>query len=90
MRLISSAEETAREVAETLAARDHAREASSVRRPAYHFATTGDPAEFAALGSRIVRTRITGVEHVTLAQLEAGAQPFDASDAAAALEASCD
>lgn len=58
--LISSAEETAREVRETLERRGLSREDGG----ALSFATTGDPAEFAALGSRVLRSRIPVVEGV--------------------------
>ncbi len=82
VRLISSAEETAREVAETLAARGHVREAALDRPPTHTFATTGDPAEFTTLGSRIVRSPIERAIHVTLAELEAHAMPYDRAEAA--------
>ncbi len=49
--LISSAEETAREVAETLGRREQLAEPGSSA--AYAFATTGDVAEFERLGSRV-------------------------------------
>jgi glutamate racemase len=90
VRLISSAEETAREVADTLAARGHLREASSGRIGVHSFATTGDAEEFAMLGSRIVRAPIAEAKHVTIGELEAGARPFDRAEAAALMEASCD
>lgn len=66
VRLISSAEETAREVRETLERRGHLREGG---RPKLSFATTGDPAEFAALGSRVLGRRITRADHVSLEAL---------------------
>lgn len=53
VRLISSAEETAREVAETLAARGQRVEAPAAG-PRYQFVTTGDAAEFARQGSRVL------------------------------------
>jgi glutamate racemase len=90
VRLISSAEETAREVADTLAARGHLRAASADRTGACTFATTGDSEEFATLGSRIVRAPISAAVHVTIAELEAGTREFDAAEAAALMGASCD
>jgi glutamate racemase len=69
VRLISSAEETAREVAETLSARGHLAEAGSPRREL--FATTGDAEEFASLGARVLGRPVASAEHVALAELEA-------------------
>jgi glutamate racemase len=67
--LVFSAEETAREVAETLARKrienDAAREGS------YRFLTTGDPAAFRSMGRRFLQLPIAEVEHVQLATLEA-------------------
>jgi glutamate racemase len=67
--LVFSAEETAREVAETLARKrienDPAREGS------YRFLTTGDPDAFRTLGRRFLQLPIEEVEHVELAALEA-------------------
>lgn len=68
VRLISSAEETAREVAETLAARGHLAEPGSVRTEV--FATTGDAEEFAGLGARVLGRPVAGAEHVPLQELE--------------------
>ncbi len=69
--LVFSAEETAREVAETLARKrienDPAREGS------YRFLTTGDTAAFRAMGRRFLQLPIAEVEHVELATLEAAA-----------------
>ena len=65
--LISSAAETAREVAETLARRDHLVPAGST--PARVFATTGDPDEFARLGSRVFGAQLGEVASVTLSEL---------------------
>jgi glutamate racemase len=90
VRLISSAEETAREVADTLSARGHLRAASADRTGECTFATTGDAEEFATLGSRIVRAPISAAVHVTIAELEAGTREFDAAEAAALMGASCD
>jgi glutamate racemase len=69
VRIISSAEETAREVADTLAARGQlAREGA---KPRHRFATTGDAAEFTQLGGRVLHRPIPAAEHVELAELEA-------------------
>ncbi|MHB1451221.1 MAG: glutamate racemase, partial [Coriobacteriia bacterium] len=62
VRLISSAEETAREVADTLEARGHRADATMVRSEL--FATTGDAQEFSVLGARILGRRMERVEHV--------------------------
>ena len=67
--IISSAEETAREVCETLDARGNRRTAGS--EPERAFATTGDTTEFALLGSRVLRRRIHSAEHVSLETLAA-------------------
>ena len=69
--LVFSAEETAREVAETLARKgiehDHARAGT------YRFLTTGEPESFRAMGARFLQLPIDEVEHVTIAELEAAA-----------------
>jgi glutamate racemase len=69
--LVFSAEETAREVAETLARKgienDEAREGS------YRFLTTGDPEAFRVLGQRFLQLPIDEVEHVELAELKRAA-----------------
>jgi glutamate racemase len=69
--LVFSAEETAREVAETLARKrienDEAREGG------YRFLTTGNPEQFRTKGARFLQLPIAEVEQVTLAQLEAAA-----------------
>jgi glutamate racemase len=66
--LIFSAEETAREVAETLARKgienDPSREGSTM------FLTTGSPEEFRALGERFLHLPIGSVEHVEVRDLE--------------------
>jgi glutamate racemase len=71
VRLVFSAEETAREVAETLErkgiATDPAREGAS------RFRTTGDPALFKPLGERFLQLPIAEVDRVSLAELEAAA-----------------
>lgn len=68
VRLISSAEETAREVAETLAARGHLAEPGSRRTES--FATTGDAPEFAGLGARVLGRPVEHAEHVAVEELE--------------------
>ena len=74
VRLISSAEETAREVAETLGMRGDLAATGSPRTELY--ATTGDLAEFSALGARVLRRplpEVIGVGTGELAALESGA-----------------
>ena len=67
--LVFSAEETAREVAETLARKgienDEGREGS------YRFLTTGDPDLFRELGRRFLQLPIGRAEHVEVAALQA-------------------
>jgi glutamate racemase len=71
--IISSAEETAREVADTLRRRGQAAgEGSSASR---RFATTGDPVEFERLGSMVLGKDIGRVEHVDLSELAALPEP---------------
>jgi len=79
VRLISSAEETAHEVAETLAARMQLAPDGNV--PIHRFATTGDAAEFSGVGSRVLRRHIGEVEHIPLADLEAIETPAPRLDA---------
>jgi glutamate racemase len=66
--LVFSADETAREVAETLARKrienDPAREGT------YRFLTTGEPEAFREVGGRFLQLPIEGVEHVTVSELE--------------------
>src|SRR6059058_1019881 len=69
--LVFSAEETAREVAETLARKGI--ENGATRDGTYRFLTTGDPATFRAMGARFLQLPIAEVEHVTIAELEAAA-----------------
>ena len=69
--LVFSAEETAREVAETLARKRIENDVS--RRGAYRFLSTGDPETFREMGRRFLQFPIGEVEHVSLAQLEAAA-----------------
>jgi glutamate racemase len=69
--LVFSAEETAREAAETLSRKRIENDAR--REGAYRFLTTGDPAAFREMGRRFLQLPIGNVEHVTLAQLGAAA-----------------
>jgi glutamate racemase len=69
--LVFSAEETAREVAETLARKGV--EHDSSREGSYRFLTTGDPAGFRMMGVRFLQLPISDVEHVELKRLEAAA-----------------
>ncbi len=66
--LVFSAEETAREVAETLARKGIENDAR--REGTYHFLTTGDTEVFRVTGARFLQLPIGGVEHVPLAALE--------------------
>jgi glutamate racemase len=67
--LVFSAEETAREVAETLARKGIDNDAA--REGRYRFLTTGDPDAFREMGRRFLQLPIGEVEHVTLAELAA-------------------
>ena len=69
--LVFSAEETAREVAETLARKEIGNDAR--REGTYRFLTTGDPAAFRAQGRRFLQLPVGEVEHVALARLKAAA-----------------
>jgi glutamate racemase len=69
--LVFSAEETAREVAETLARKGI--ENVESREGAYRFLTTGDPDLFRDTGRRFLQLPIEAAEHVELAALEAAA-----------------
>lgn len=69
--LVFSAEETAREVAETLARKGI--ENAPGREGVYRFLTTGDPELFRSMGARFLQLPIEQVERVTLAELEAAA-----------------
>jgi glutamate racemase len=69
--LVFSAEETAREVAETLARKDY--ENGAQREGSYRFLTTGDPAAFRTMGVRFLQLPLDVVEHVDLAVLGAAA-----------------
>jgi glutamate racemase len=69
--LVFSAEETAREVAETLARKRI--ENGEAREGSYRFLTTGDPALFRELGERFLQLPLGDVEQVAVADLEAAA-----------------
>ena len=69
--LVFSAEETAREVAETLARKGI--ENDGDREGSYRFLTTGDPELFRVTGARFLQLPIAQVEQVTLAELERAA-----------------
>ena len=66
--LVFSAEETAREVAETLARKGI--ENDGRREGGYRFATTGDPELFRLMGARFLQLPIGEVERLPLADLE--------------------
>ena len=67
--LVFSAEETAREVADTLARKGI--ENGDAREGSYRFLSTGDPALFRELGERFLQLPLGDVEQVALADLEA-------------------
>jgi glutamate racemase len=67
--LVFSAEETAREVSETLARKGIENDAA--REGAYRFLTTGDPDAFREMGRRFLQLPIEHVEHVALKELSA-------------------
>jgi glutamate racemase len=69
--LVFSAEETAREVAETLGRKGIENE--SRREGTYRFMTTGDTEVFRVTGARFLQLPIGEVEHVRLADLERAA-----------------
>ncbi|HXG77180.1 MAG TPA: glutamate racemase [Gaiellaceae bacterium] len=69
--LVFSAEETAREVAETLARKGIENEAG--RAGTYRFLTTGDPDGFREMGQRFLQLPIARAERVAVAALEAAA-----------------
>ena len=69
--LVFSAEETALEVAETLARKGI--ENDPGREGTCRFLTTGDPEEFRTTGARFLQLPIGEVEQVTVAQLQAAA-----------------
>jgi len=67
--LVFSAEETAREVAETLERKGI--ENDEGREGTYRFLTTGEPAKFRELGRRFLQLPIEQAEHVEVAELQA-------------------
>src|SRR6476659_1334857 len=69
--LVFSAEETSREVAETLSRKRI--ENDSGREGIYRFLTTGDPERFRAVGERFLQLPLGEVERVAIAELEAAA-----------------
>src|SRR5207248_8242950 len=69
--LVFSAEETAREVAETLARKGIENDAT--REGTYRFLTTGEPEAFRTKGARFLQLPIADVEHVELSALTAAA-----------------
>jgi glutamate racemase len=69
--LITSAEEIAREVAETLARRGVGNDPD--REGDYRFLCTGDPAAFLEVAGRFLQLPLTGVERVDPAKLEVAA-----------------
>jgi glutamate racemase len=69
--LVFSAEETAREVAETLARKGIENEGA--REGVYRFLTTGEPGAFRTLGERFLQLPLGEVEHVDVSTLEAAA-----------------
>jgi glutamate racemase len=60
--LVSSAEETAKDVYRTLVAHDLLRD-PSLPEPAHRFRATGDPEPFARLGRRFLGPEVGDVEH---------------------------
>jgi glutamate racemase len=69
--LVFSADETAREVAETLTRKGIAN--AGGREGGYRFLTTGDTEHFRRLGERFLQLPLDGVERVEIAELEAAA-----------------
>jgi glutamate racemase len=69
--LVFSAEETAREAAETLARKGI--ENDDAREGTYRFLTTGDPELFRVMGQRFLQLPIDAAEHVEVSTLEAAA-----------------
>jgi glutamate racemase len=67
--LVFSAEETAREVAETLARKGI--ENNPGREGSYRFLTTGEPSAFRELGERFLQLPLGDIEQVAVADLEA-------------------
>ena len=79
VRVISSAQETARDVGETLKLRRQLAPDGNVS--VHRFVTTGDAEEFAQLGSRVLRRPIASVRTVSLEEIEAIGVPEPRSDA---------
>jgi len=69
--LVFSADETAREVAETLSAKGFANRAG--RQGTTRFLTTGDPELFRSLGERLLQLPLAAVAQVSVAELERAA-----------------
>ncbi len=69
--LVFSAEETAREVGETLARKGI--ENADAREGSYRFLTTGDPKLFREMGRRFLQLPIDAAEHVEVSALRAAA-----------------
>jgi glutamate racemase len=69
--LVFSADETAHEVAETLARKGYENDVD--REGSSRFLTTGDPAAFKEMGARFLQLPIAEVEHIALAKLGAAA-----------------
>jgi glutamate racemase len=69
--LVFSAEETARETAETLARKRI--ENAEAREGCYRFLTTGDPEQFREMGARFLQLPLDEVEVVSLADLQKAA-----------------
>jgi glutamate racemase len=69
--LVFSAEETAREVGETLARKGI--ENGDAREGTYRFLTTGDPDLFREMGRRFLQLPIDAAEHVEVSALQAAA-----------------
>ena len=67
VKLVFSADETAREVAETLTRKGFANERA--REGSYRFLTTGDPALFRSLGERFLQLPLSRVDHVDVSDL---------------------
>jgi glutamate racemase len=74
--LVFSAEETAREVAETLARKGI--ENDPARTGGYRFLTTGDPVAFETMGRRFLQLPIDEAEHVALGALRARGRRLEA------------
>lgn len=79
--LISSAAETAREVAETLERRGHLAESGSGA--VHRFATTSDPVRFEELGSLVFGSPLGTVEHVPVESLATARSTHMTRDVAA-------